>query len=345
MPQSHVHSTRAWTRLPDHKLLDVRLCDLDLDLERSPVMPRIEQLYRELDRRHLVFRPHCWLSDEWYTPDGVPGIAIPFYLAHPRLAELEHSQMREVEGGTAEWCMRILRHETGHAIENAYRLRRRRLRQDVAAVSSGLRAEAVQQAVRAPPRGLLRAEPPRRGLRRDLRRVADAEVELAAALCRLARASQAGVRRRSHGRDRRSAAAGAGASGRRSAPRAPQDAARVLSREALALRARQLAGVRRGAPPRLLDPEGLRQPPEGGGVPAQRTLPAPPQGLRPHRRAPVHRRPGARRHDRARIRPRPAAHALARTDDARLRHRADEPDHALPAQRPASGGVVKKLRL
>ena len=34
--------------------------------------------------------------------------------------------MLEVEGGTTEWCMRILRHEAGHAIENAYLLRRRR---------------------------------------------------------------------------------------------------------------------------------------------------------------------------------------------------------------------------
>ncbi|MEZ6126607.1 MAG: putative zinc-binding metallopeptidase [Planctomycetaceae bacterium] len=34
--------------------------------------------------------------------------------------------MLEVEGGTTEWCMRILRHETGHAIDNAYRLRRRK---------------------------------------------------------------------------------------------------------------------------------------------------------------------------------------------------------------------------
>ena len=36
--------------------------------------------------------------------------------------------MLEVEGGTDEWCMRILRHEAGHAIENAYRLRQRRRR-------------------------------------------------------------------------------------------------------------------------------------------------------------------------------------------------------------------------
>lgn len=32
--------------------------------------------------------------------------------------------MLEVEGGTEEWCMKILRHEAGHAIDNAYRLRR-----------------------------------------------------------------------------------------------------------------------------------------------------------------------------------------------------------------------------
>src|SRR5207253_8807734 len=71
------------------------------------------------------FRPHFWLADEWFTPDGVPGIAIPFYLAHPRLAKLELAQMLEVEGGDPDSCLRILRHEAGHAIDNAYLLRRR----------------------------------------------------------------------------------------------------------------------------------------------------------------------------------------------------------------------------
>jgi hypothetical protein len=33
--------------------------------------------------------------------------------------------MREVEGGNRNWLMRILRHEAGHAIDSAYRLRRR----------------------------------------------------------------------------------------------------------------------------------------------------------------------------------------------------------------------------
>lgn len=34
--------------------------------------------------------------------------------------------MREAEGGNTRWQMRILRHEAGHALDNAYRLRRRR---------------------------------------------------------------------------------------------------------------------------------------------------------------------------------------------------------------------------
>ena len=33
-----------------------------------------------------------------------------------------------MEGGTPEWCMQILRHEAGHALDNAFALRRRRRR-------------------------------------------------------------------------------------------------------------------------------------------------------------------------------------------------------------------------
>jgi hypothetical protein len=56
----------------------------------------------------------------------VPGIAIPFYLAHPRLMRLERSQLLEVEGGTREECLKILRHECGHAVQHAFDLQRRR---------------------------------------------------------------------------------------------------------------------------------------------------------------------------------------------------------------------------
>ncbi len=90
------------------------------------MVSRIDKLYSELAARGIRFRPHCWLGDEWFSPDDVPGIAIPFYLAHPRLMSLERKLMFEVEGGNEKSCMRILRHETGHAIDTAYQLYRRR---------------------------------------------------------------------------------------------------------------------------------------------------------------------------------------------------------------------------
>jgi hypothetical protein len=118
--------THAWTRLSDEELLSLRFCDLSLSIDRSPLKRRVERLYSELESRGIPIRPHVWLSEEWFSPDGVPGIAVPFYLAHPRLERLERHIMREVEGGNARWFMRILRHEAGHALDNAYRLRRRK---------------------------------------------------------------------------------------------------------------------------------------------------------------------------------------------------------------------------
>ncbi len=127
-----------WAALDDEALLDVRMCDLGLTIEGSGLETRIQELEAELQVRGLIFRPHYWLSDEWFCPDGVPGIAIPFYLAHPRLGRLEQAMMLEVEGGTVEWCLKILRHEAGHAIDNAYRLRERRRRRQLFGLSSAL---------------------------------------------------------------------------------------------------------------------------------------------------------------------------------------------------------------
>jgi hypothetical protein len=118
----------AWKRLSDRELMKIRFCDLGLTIEGSWLEPRIAQVNAELAAAGLTFQPHWWLSLEWFTPDGVPGVAIPFYLAHPRLMRLENAQMLEVEGGTPDWCLQILRHEAGHAIDNAYNLRRRRKR-------------------------------------------------------------------------------------------------------------------------------------------------------------------------------------------------------------------------
>ena len=117
----------AWARWDDSALLDLELRELRLGRPRRPLLRRaIQRLERELQSRDLRLRPHCWFSEEWFSPDGVPGIAIPFYLAHPRLEGLERRMSGAVEGGNPTSLLRILRHEAGHAIDTAFRLRRRR---------------------------------------------------------------------------------------------------------------------------------------------------------------------------------------------------------------------------
>src|SRR6476620_11101579 len=121
-----------WAHWPDERLLDLRINQLGVTIEGSVLEERLAELSSNLEARGLTtFSPHFWLSAEWFSPDGVPGVAIPFYLAHPRLEKLERAQMLEVEGGTPEWCMKIMRHEAGHAIDNAYKLRQRRRRQQI----------------------------------------------------------------------------------------------------------------------------------------------------------------------------------------------------------------------
>ncbi len=125
-----------WVDLSDEELLKVRMCELNLSITGTVLESRIAHVQRELHERNLCFAPHYWLSDEWFCADGIPGIAIPFYLAHPRLEKLERSQLFEVEGGDEAWCLKILRHEVGHAIENGFRLRLRKQRKKVFGLSS-----------------------------------------------------------------------------------------------------------------------------------------------------------------------------------------------------------------
>lgn len=111
-----------WEKLSDAELLDLPLRNLDLRIEGTWIEESLEKLYEELESRDLRFRPHAWLSYDWFVPDDVPGIAVPFFLAHPRLMRLERRHMLDVEGGTRQEMMKILRHECGHAIDNAFDL-------------------------------------------------------------------------------------------------------------------------------------------------------------------------------------------------------------------------------
>lgn len=125
----------GWEILDNKSLLNTKICDLNLNIKDSNIQVFIEQLYRELSQKGLNFKPHVWISTEWFSPYGVPGFAIPFYLFHPKLRELEFKFIGVVEGGTKEWLMKLLRHETGHAIDNGFLLRKSKKRQQLFGLS------------------------------------------------------------------------------------------------------------------------------------------------------------------------------------------------------------------
>ncbi len=120
----------VWADWSDERLLEMRMKDLGLRIPGTLVEKIIAALEKELDSRGIAFRPHCYLGDEWFSPDEVPAISIPFYLAHPRLMKLENTMMLEIEGGEGpspqKDAMRFLRHECGHALVHSHLLHRRR---------------------------------------------------------------------------------------------------------------------------------------------------------------------------------------------------------------------------
>ncbi|PYL59153.1 MAG: hypothetical protein DMF31_07740 [Verrucomicrobia bacterium] len=115
-----------WASQSDKELLERRISTLGLKLEGTALKALIRQLYDELSSKGLVFHPPTHIGDEWFVPIGIPAIFIPFFLVHDRLRALERTTMLEVEGGTPEWFMKLMRHEAGHAYMYAYQLTRRK---------------------------------------------------------------------------------------------------------------------------------------------------------------------------------------------------------------------------
>ena len=79
----------AWEKLSNEQLLEQRFSSLKLTVEGTWLENCLGILHEELKARGIRLRPHAWISSEWFSPADVPGIAIPFYLAHPRLMKLE----------------------------------------------------------------------------------------------------------------------------------------------------------------------------------------------------------------------------------------------------------------
>jgi hypothetical protein len=86
----------AWASLPDEQLLRLRLKDLKVRVEDTWLEDCLGNLHAELEERGIRVRPHAWISSEWFSPENTPGIAIPFYLAHPRLMQLEKKMILDL---------------------------------------------------------------------------------------------------------------------------------------------------------------------------------------------------------------------------------------------------------
>ncbi len=111
--------------LSDTELLSLRLCELDTQIQGSWFEPLLERFQNELRHAGIDWSPILYLGDEWFSPEGEAGISIPFFLAQPRLMELEKAQMYEVEGSNPEHFLKLLRHEAGHCIDHLFKLSKR----------------------------------------------------------------------------------------------------------------------------------------------------------------------------------------------------------------------------
>lgn len=121
-------SLKQWSEMP--------FSALRFEVSQSWLAPLLAQVKSELKSRGIAPFFHTWVAEEWFSPDGCPGIAVPYYLFHPSLIRLQKSYGLEVEGDTKAKALKLIRHEVGHAIENAWRLRRRKKRQQLFGLST-----------------------------------------------------------------------------------------------------------------------------------------------------------------------------------------------------------------
>lgn len=118
-----------WSKKARKELLKTPIAKLTGLKPLSCLQEAIDEVRLELKNKlphlPLTFYP----SDEWFCVDNTIAIAIPFYLYHPTLRNLEIEIMGKVEEENKDILKRILRHEIGHAVDNAYKLRENTLRQ------------------------------------------------------------------------------------------------------------------------------------------------------------------------------------------------------------------------
>lgn len=122
---------RPWVYLEKEQLILQNFRDLDFELSEHPVWEACLQVCSELKEKGLKITPHFWIADEWFVPDGVRGIGVPFWCLEPILREVHQEQVGEIDGETYEEWLKIIRHECAHVLDNAFHLRKLRDRQEI----------------------------------------------------------------------------------------------------------------------------------------------------------------------------------------------------------------------
>lgn len=105
------------------KLLSTRICELDLQ-PMGVLAECIEQVAEELRAKRISFLPSYYLGDDdFWTSDRAISINVPWYLANSILWRLVNDHLFEY---SRTEVLMYLRHETGHAINYAFELWRRK---------------------------------------------------------------------------------------------------------------------------------------------------------------------------------------------------------------------------
>ena len=105
------------------KLLSSRICDLTLKVE-DVLFDCLAQVTSELRARGITFIPAYYLGDDdFWTADRATSVNVPWYLANALLWQLVNDHLFEY---TRDEVLMYLRHETGHAINYAFELWKRK---------------------------------------------------------------------------------------------------------------------------------------------------------------------------------------------------------------------------
>ena len=96
----------------------------------------INKLSARLKKLDINWVPKTWFAEDWYSPDHIDGFAIPFTLSNDRLIKIEKQFIGQLEGSSHTEFFKLCCHETAHALDNKFKLRLNKKRQNLFGLTS-----------------------------------------------------------------------------------------------------------------------------------------------------------------------------------------------------------------